>query len=725
MEFKNLKSSKIKLILLDIFPSLEDLKSQDKGGLSIIFHGINIFYDLEELISKRKEVVIIPHQTQIRIIMSIIKGTDILATGQMLIKHGTQTVTFSYENKEKSPSGNLYFNLIDCIKINISCEIINENQNNHTIENISINFNEGKENSKIYNSNKKMTYNFQKKYQKKNHNNSQEFHNNVLIENINNYNTTNKKQNSSSYYNLDNHFFSTMTKNHSKKSEIRNTSKNLNNSLNSLYKKFNNNFNSNNKRYKKRMNNSEISCSNFNTNNNNNNNSSTKIDSKDHNLLFCNTSENFNSNNNIKKNKYLKKRISSTEKENNPNLENYTINTATAVNTIDIDDLLSDKIKEHVNIGKNIKKINYIGLFDKTKFKKINNYNNSIISKQPYLNGLIHSKTKTSNFINVNINNSELSKSKNDNENSKRKTRLNNSIYLNQSKKSIMNNTQRYPSNYNLLNSKKNNNINIDTSSISFVEETDKNRNNKISNTIYDTKKNKKIKYNEEIILEPNNTSFRKSSRTPRFPEPSELKSERIKNIIKEEEYNPFNILRDEFLSVYNDEYIGNIKDDLLKLEIELFTEKITELIKTYHTQIDLKSTENKILKNNYKNNVKKYLYYWKLYNKLQYKKVLSGCTEENPWEEKKQIDEDNINRINVNKEEITIFKTLFSNKKENRINDEDKEENYNCNKDDNKVMLKNIILNVLGDNDMNILWILKNNKYKNWIHEKIVDFLK
>ena len=167
MEFKNLKSSKIKLILLDIFPSLEDLKSQDKGGLSIIFHGINIFYDLEELISQRKEVMIIPHQTQIRIIMSIIKGTDILATGQLLIKQGTQTVTFSYENKEKSPSGNLYFNLIDCIKINISCEIINANQNSHSIENISIGFNEGKENSKIYNSNKKMTYNFQKKYQKK------------------------------------------------------------------------------------------------------------------------------------------------------------------------------------------------------------------------------------------------------------------------------------------------------------------------------------------------------------------------------------------------------------------------------------------------------------------------------------------------------------------------------------------------------------------------------
>jgi hypothetical protein len=471
------------------------------------------------------------------------------------------------------------------------------------------------------------------------------------------------------------------------------------------------------------MNNSEISCSNFNTNNNNN--SSPKIDSKDCNLLSCTTSENFKSNNNIKKNKFIQKYIYSSEKENNPNLDNYTINTATAVNTIDIDDLLSDKIKEHVNVGKSFKKINYIGLFDKTKFKKINNYNNNILNKQTYFNRLINSKTKTSNLINVNKNNSELSKSKNDNENSKRKTRLNNSIYLNQSKISNMNNTQRYPSNYNILNSKKNNNINIDTSSISFMEETDKNRNNKISNTIYDSKRNKKIKYNEEIILEPNNVSFHKSSRTPRFPEPSEMKSERIKNIIKEEEYNPFNILKDEFLTVYNDEYIGNIKDDLLKLEIELFTEKITELIKVYHSQIDLKSTERKILKNNYKNNVKKYLYYWKLYNKLQYKKILDGSKEINPWEEKQEIEKDNINKVNVNKEEITIFKTLFSNKKENCIKDKNKVEKYNYNNEESKAILKNIILNVIGDNDANILWILKNNKYKNWIHEKIVDFLK
>ena len=78
-----------------------------------------------------------------------------------------------------------------------------------------------------------------------------------------------------------------------------------------------------------------------------------------------------------------------------------------------------------------------------------------------------------------------------------------------------------------------------------------------------------------------------------------------------------------------------------------------------------------------------------------------------------------------MNKEEITIFKTLFSNKNENCINNENKVEKYNCNNNDNKAILKNIILNALGDNDTNILWILKNNKYKNWIHEKIVDFLK
>ena len=158
MEHKNLKSHNIKLILLDIFPSFEDLKNQDKQGLSIVFHGINMFYDLEELITQKKEVTITPNKMQIKITMSIIKTTDIIASGQMLIKQGSQWVTFLYENKVKPNSGNLALNLIDCIKLNIFCNILNKN--NPKFRNNSIEF---PEKTDILNKlNKRPTDNFQK-----------------------------------------------------------------------------------------------------------------------------------------------------------------------------------------------------------------------------------------------------------------------------------------------------------------------------------------------------------------------------------------------------------------------------------------------------------------------------------------------------------------------------------------------------------------------------------
>ena len=153
MDPKDSNSSKIKIILLDIFPSFEDLENQDKKGLSIIFHGINKFYNLKELISQKEEIILSSNLTQTKMAISIIQNTDILATGQMIIKHGTQWVTFSYENKEKLSQGNLVLNLIDCIKINILCEIPNKIQNNTKKRNNSIEFPDKKDNK--YNLNKK------------------------------------------------------------------------------------------------------------------------------------------------------------------------------------------------------------------------------------------------------------------------------------------------------------------------------------------------------------------------------------------------------------------------------------------------------------------------------------------------------------------------------------------------------------------------------------------
>ena len=186
MEYNNSNNHKIKIILLDIFPSIEDLHNQYNQGLSMIFHGVNIFYNLEELISQKKEIIISPNQTKKKIMISIIKTTEILATGQLQIKHGTQWVTFLYENKEKPTQGNLAHNLIDCIKINILVEILCPND--QKIKNNTIELAEMKEIKNKLIKNKKSLDNFKKikkinnTSKSKYHNTSQEFYNSELIE---------------------------------------------------------------------------------------------------------------------------------------------------------------------------------------------------------------------------------------------------------------------------------------------------------------------------------------------------------------------------------------------------------------------------------------------------------------------------------------------------------------------------------------------------------------
>ena len=721
MEFKNLNSTKLKIILLDIFPSLEDLENQDKSDLSIIFHGINMFYDLEELLSQKKEVIITPNPIQIKITMSIVKSTDVIATGQMIIKHGTQWVTFLYENKEKSTPGNLALNLIDCIKINISCEILN--QNNTKKRNCSIEFPERKD---IMNKiTKKSLDNFQKitkkmGVNKKNHNTSQEHCNSEFIENIANINNTNKKTTSNDY-NLDNQVLTSINKEHNKKYDLNNLNNNLNNSINSLHKQYsNNNFyslkklksqnNTNNKKLKKRVNNSSMNISGIESktltyNSTNKNHSKPKKADREENNCLSSTLKNFNTNNINRKN--IKKYLYCSGNENNPNFQNYTIN---------IDELLSNKITEHINVvDKNCKNNNYYGeLLDKNKYKKINNYNTNKKNNSTSKNKLMHSKTKTSNFINVNV--TELHKSKNDNNKKykkKSKNRLNNN-------NSNLNN--KYLTNNNsILNNKKakNNNLDLEISTNSLIDETDKNNNRekKGDNTI-STKKNKKIMFSQENVSETKTFSVQKTNKS-QYTNDKSMSDKSYDQVVDENEteneFINYNKLKEDFMLVYNDEYIKNIQEDLLKLEVELFIEKITELIKEYHMQINLKSMEHELFKSNYKNNVKDYLYQWKLYNKLQYVKILHESKIMNPLEDKKEAEKNDVCKININQKEMVLFKTLFSDNKNDMHNDNNEKNN----------ILKNIILNVLGNNDKNIMWVLKNDRFKKWIQQNISYFLK
>ena len=54
--------------------------------------------------------------------------------------------------------------------------------------------------------------------------------------------------------------------------------------------------------------------------------------------------------------------------------------------------------------------------------------------------------------------------------------------------------------------------------------------------------------------------------------------------------------MKEDFILLYNDNYVKNVQEDLLKLEIELFVEKMTGLISEYNFQMNEKKLKNKII---------------------------------------------------------------------------------------------------------------------------------
>ena len=125
------ENSIIKLTLNDIFPALEEIEKNSKEEISIIFQGLNMFYNLKDLLLNKKAIYINKFSSKNTLLISLVQSVDILANGLLKIKSGSQWVTFSYENKKVSPQSNLALSLIDCIKININCLIIYNNTQNY------------------------------------------------------------------------------------------------------------------------------------------------------------------------------------------------------------------------------------------------------------------------------------------------------------------------------------------------------------------------------------------------------------------------------------------------------------------------------------------------------------------------------------------------------------------------------------------------------------------
>ena len=125
-------------------------------------------------------------------------------------------------------------------------------------------------------------------------------------------------------------------------------------------------------------------------------------------------------------------------------------------------------------------------------------------------------------------------------------------------------------------------------------------------------------------------------------------------------ENNGYEKLKEDFILLYNDNYVRNVQEDLLKLEIELFVEKMAGLISAYHFEINEKKLKSKILEEKLKENVKNFFKIKKLCYKLRLisKKYRQANTNLN--KNLKSIKFINDKEFESNKQEINLFNLLY-----------------------------------------------------------------
>ena len=600
----------LKLILIDIFPSVEEIEhNSNNEEVSIIFQGLNIFHNLKDLLTSKKVIYInkpIPKNNSL--ILSLVQSINILAIGLLTIKSGKQWVTFSYQNKNKTMSPNLVKNLINCIKINISCEIIFNNMdyyNNINVYNINKTFrnNYSKETKKIIIQNKYSKNPNKKKYNSKSinkNNSSQEKYiiNGYTFNGRNTFNFTMRNKNlilKSKKENLLKSISSFSTLSGDTKKFYLNSSLSLSNNKyirNSTYEEQNKMYSTIRQKFSDYNKNNysllEQSCNEFEI--------EPKIEVKEElNLL--------------KKNKTIYELKHETFQK-----KQKSCNTLKIMNN-------KSNIKHKRN---NNNQIELIKLKKNDSIKKIsiNNKNSNIVNK-------VHTfqrKKSTNNFdYDKNNNNYYFSIDRNNLYNMS-STSLNSYFKKNSLETSINN----YDNND--ITEKKSwnniNNLNFNKITNSFVFNSNKQLNSNLSdNNLYE--RNQTIENINNLSLENNN----------------------------------FHKLKEDFILLYNNEYVKNIKDDLIKLEIELFVEKMEELSKEYHIQISDKLLEYHIQKNKFNQYLSKFLQINKLYNKLQIIKVNYEIKRKRKNNNNKIFIKQNKDFFDTNHNEIKIYKILWKNK--------------------------------------------------------------
>ena len=248
--------------------------------------------------------------------------------------------------------------------------------------------------------------------------------------------------------------------------------------------------------------------------------------------------------------------------------------------------------------------------------------------------------------------------------------------------------------------------------------------NNSIKNKLY-TKKIIKNIYENKMDLFPikfNIINIKRKEKTNKNDIKSELISddkflENKEYLIKIYELNSnkeicsfqkFYNLKNIFYLQYNKKYINNIKDESLRLEIELLLEKFNELVYEYHKSISKE----------------KLLYKYLLISRKNYKNLFKiNYNLEKKLKEIIEKREEKIDNININnkdllnlKNEIALFEYLFKNEGSEINNDNNLEKKISKTNIFSK-MLKNILIKILKKTN-NLDLVKKHEKYKTWINK-------
>ena len=736
MSFNNSNNSPcIKIIILDLYPSYSELNPTNEEML-LIFEGINIYYYLKDLLTSHQKIEI-KNNNQSSILISLIKTNNILASGSINLKNGEQWVTMNSDNKKKQ-NMNLALSLIDCIKLKIFCEIKNINNginsNSNNVNNNSINI------TNLNNSVNLTNRNMNKTKQKINQMNlkiSKKNINNKIVKgspnknNLDIYSTRRSPKASLNSYNKIKYATSGLTN----KNFLKYNNSNFNsiNHQNSI-KKDNTAYCTINKNSIKKI---DMNSSNKTRNSNLEKKSPSKYNytsvraSNHYGMRKINTSAfNLNNINELKKSKITPdikikelhnvKNIGGSPKLYHKNKLDEDIYKNIG-NSGDKTYHYDKKSQRNINIDKNYLSNNYFSNNDKNQKKKIKNKNsisNNILNinyenNNNIINMNIVNNINDSQYKTINSNN--YSNFNNTYENNFNKQDLKNKIlYPSDQNQIFVNHPYDYVIDKNLNSHKKTEferslNSFEDYEDKKIIKTTEKNKitekmgvyknkrlNIKKNKTQINKKKNEKAS-NLEMILTQNTEENIEDKEKNEINEDNKMNEnndnkeslnveDNEKSALIIGENDNFERLKEDFLLLYNDNYISDIQEDLLQLEIELFFEKIVELMQCYHAEYYQRKMEKEIIWNNLKLNFNKYKKIQKLIKKLEINKI------DYEIDNKGKINKNKNNDMDIINSEIEIFKYFF------------KDKNNEQNKNNLKIIFNKIIHNKNSPNIKNII---------------------